>query len=201
MIWLVEMKAISQADIERFWKYVQVGEPDSCWEWQGGLSSSGYGEFTLQGKTQSAHVIAYIITHGLPTQKICVCRTCDTRRCVNPAHLFAGTQKDITQIAVKKGRHGLMACPEKAARGDNNGQRKHPEKTARGDRNGTHTHPECVLRGEALHQAKLTEAVVRIIRANYIPGTSYLRDMAKILNMSYTCIRLAAIGKTWKHVQ
>ena len=90
------------------------GPKDQCWEWQGEIKNK-YGIFYI-GKSKSyknkrlAHRFSYEYFKGsFPKfnefgKRICVCHTCDTPLCINPNHLFLGTQKDNVQDAVKKGR-------------------------------------------------------------------------------------------------
>lgn len=80
-------------------------EPNSgCWLWEGAVSSQGYGRMTFNGKNRNAHRVLWIVTHGEPPDGQLVCHKCDVRVCVNPDHLFLGTNQDNMIDMVRKGR-------------------------------------------------------------------------------------------------
>src|SRR5437867_4194449 len=96
---------------DRFWAKVRKGE--GCWEWTGSTDRR-YGELWFNGRTEKAHRVAWILTHGTepPGQ---VCHRCDNPRCVRPDHLFLGSMSDNINDCVRKGRHAeanVKHCPK-----------------------------------------------------------------------------------------
>ncbi|MGI9449357.1 MAG: HNH endonuclease signature motif containing protein [Geminicoccaceae bacterium] len=91
--------------VSRFWKYVEQGHPDECWNWKGGRLGRLYGAFNYPGnKPGYAHRFSYELHHGkIPAGSI-VMHTCDRPACVNPMHLTLGTQKENIRDSVRKGR-------------------------------------------------------------------------------------------------
>ena len=104
---------------ERMWE--QVNKTPTCWTWQGALTSSGYGALSVKAKMQSAHRLAWFLAHGPIPPDMFVLHKCDHPSCVNPDHLFLGTQADNVQDARKKGKY---ANPKNRVRGDGHGKVK-----------------------------------------------------------------------------
>lgn len=78
-----------------------------CWIWMRRLNYKGYGVIGYLGKTCPAHRIAYEAFVGPIPEGLMVLHRCDVRSCVNPAHLFLGTDTDNAQDRSRKGRNGV----------------------------------------------------------------------------------------------
>ena len=85
---------------------------DGCWLWQGSMWGK-YGRLYKGRKVILAHRYSYEAHVGPIPSGMVVRHTCDTPRCVNPAHLILGTLADNNRDAVERGR---------TARGESNGK-------------------------------------------------------------------------------
>ncbi len=88
---------------ERFWARTVKGK--KCWKWTGSKDKYTRGRLLYQGKTLIAARVAYNLLVGSIPKGLCVCHKCDNPNCVNPKHLFTGTQKDNVRDSVSKGRN------------------------------------------------------------------------------------------------
>ena len=96
------------AIIARFWSHVQRPDAKACWPFTGYIASHGYGhfQFTEDGQhyRERAHRVSWFLSRGDIPADLEVCHKCDHPRCVNPSHLYLGTQADNLRDCRLKGR-------------------------------------------------------------------------------------------------
>ncbi len=74
-----------------------INDTTKCWNWN---TRKGYGSY----KGFPAHRVAWLIYRGCDPIGNYVLHTCDNRRCVNPDHLYLGTQSDNLHDMWSRGR-------------------------------------------------------------------------------------------------
>jgi hypothetical protein len=172
--------------IERFWDNVQRCTHGTdcaacCWLWIGAHSKGGYGAFTIPDmnpRVVRANRFAWVVTRGLIPEGLSVLHNCpqgDDPRCVNPQHLWVGTQRDNIADARQKDR------------------------LSTGDRHYSHTHPERVARGIGIIHARLDDEQVLDIRYLYSQGMRQ-KLLATIYDVSFQTISRVVRGDLWKHL-
>jgi hypothetical protein len=88
---------------DNFESFVEKDPVNGCWIWKG-KTLHGYGRTQFNGRSEAAHRVAYFLFKGDPSG-MNVCHSCDRPPCVNPDHLWLGTQADNMADMVKKGRN------------------------------------------------------------------------------------------------
>ena len=89
---------------ERFWARVERIPFSDCWIWTGGCFLSGYGTVRFRERNQHAHRVAWILAFGEIPDGLKVLHRCDVKPCINPSHLFLGTDADNMHDRDNKGR-------------------------------------------------------------------------------------------------
>lgn len=93
---------------KRFLNKLQKSQ-GGCWNWTGSINNKGYGEVRIGNKKFFSHRASWIFHFGEPPvhssyHGMCVLHKCDNRKCVNPEHLFLGTNLDNVIDMFSKGR-------------------------------------------------------------------------------------------------
>lgn len=97
---------------ERFWSYVD--KTDTCWLWRGSKNANGYGQLSETSgrekpKSHRAHRLSWELHYGAIPPGLCVLHRCDSPACVNPDHLFLGSQRENMHDMIRKGRKARVA--------------------------------------------------------------------------------------------
>lgn len=90
--------------ISRFEESIMPVPESGCWLWLRGLNTTGYGVIKVGGRDEKAHRASWEIYKGPIPRGSKVLHRCDVRSCVNPAHLFLGSQADNVRDMMAKGR-------------------------------------------------------------------------------------------------
>lgn len=225
---------VDEKTIARFWSKVDKSGPvpahrpelGPCWVWRGKLNDAGYGIFTVGKRGYRSHRISWALLHGQP--ELHVLHKCDNPPCLNPEHLFAGTQqqnvadmwskargsKPPTQIGAANNRTKLT--PEQVIEirklyADGVSQPEIGERFGLGQakvsdvvlckvwRHLPGATPQKRQLSDRLN-VKLTDSDVRRMRELHASGLS-TTAIAKQFGMCANATRNAITGKTWAHVR
>lgn len=148
-----------------------------CILWNKSISSTGYGQSWRNGRSVSAHRLAYEEAHGTIPQGLMVLHTCDVKRCVNPDHLYLGTAKDNALDAMNRGQ------------------------IATGSRHGRNTKPESRKGGTKNPNAKLTADQVSELRTFFHLSDWTLAKAAAYYGVSISTISRAVRGDSYKGIE
>ncbi len=94
---------MSPEQISRFMNKIQ--KTNNCWIWQGATNDVGYGYFSLNGTTFTAHKISYELFKEEIIKGLQIDHLCRNRKCVNPQHLEVVTQQENIRRG-ESGNHG-----------------------------------------------------------------------------------------------
>ncbi len=166
---------------ERFWE--KVRKTNTCWLWIGSIANHGYGQISYKLKPVVAHRISFELHYGAIPKGMWVLHRCDNKACVNPDHLFLGTNFDNVQDMIRKGRSWSQKDRAAVVRLGHKCRKYLPH-----------------IYGVKQHSAKLTPAKVRKIRTLCAAGLSFTA-IGKKFGVARTSIAAIYRGKNWKQVK
>lgn len=173
-------------DFERSF-LTKIDVTKGCWLWRGPVVA-GYGRYRVGSRTIGAHQVAWILTNGpIPRGRV-VCHNCpggDNSMCVNPQHLFIGTQRENMRDHFRKRGGGIL--------------QKEPSLFSN-VLPTTHKIPLCrVPLGQASKNAKLSNEDVIKIRQLAASGWTY-EKLSRRFPVSTSTIAGIVKRTAWKHI-
>ncbi len=85
-------------------RHVSPEPMSGCWLWTGTTDRFGYGQSWHNGRHAKSHRLSWFLAYGSDAGEMLVLHRCDNPPCVNPAHLFLGTNIDNVRDMMRKGR-------------------------------------------------------------------------------------------------
>ena len=143
-----DVRQSRRPEVERFCEKVEWNYDNGCLEWQAGLNGNGYGSFKREDDSVvAAHVWAWEQERGPVPGGMCVCHSCDNRKCCNIRHLFLGTRTENNADRTAKGRSHCPKLTTDDVRAIREAKGKHSEIAQRFNINQSHV--SRIKRGEA----------------------------------------------------